>query len=425
MFSHQRIFNSTSWYLLEKLARLVGAFLIGAWVARHLGPADYGTLAFALALVATLGFLGSLGIESLVIRDLVRSPHRQQEIISTYFFLRLFGSIFVPLLATVYLRFLGSDDLELLLLVLLGSISIFIGATDVTDCVLQAKQSSKTTSLIRLTGFLVGAAFKCCLVLASAGVIWFAVAGLVEAAIIGWLYLRSLRSLGLTLSPSRWSKAEARNWLVDGRSMVLSGLAVVVYSKLDVLAIGSLLSKEALGPYAIAASMGAAWNMVGMSLVQAWAPHVSAALSRGQGAYISNMRRLLVAAATLSIVGSAILSWLSPWLFSVLLGDAYAQGAAVFSVLVWSSVPVFLGVATSQIIVNERIYWVSLARTALGMLVSLAFIAPMASTWGVVGVAALVVISAWAATAGILLSESARTTISTIFSSSRKTRHEH
>ena len=68
---------------------MAGAFLVGAWVARYLGPQQYGTFAYATALIATLGFMASWGIESLVIRDLVQAPERQQQIVSTYFFLEL------------------------------------------------------------------------------------------------------------------------------------------------------------------------------------------------------------------------------------------------------------------------------------------------------------------------------------------------
>lgn len=409
------IFSSASWYLLEKVVRLLGAFLVGAWVARHLGPQAYGALAYALALVATLGFLGSLGVESLVVRDLTQEPSRQRQVISSYFFLRLFGAAAVPFLVSAYLLFTHPGDTELLTIALISSGAVVFASADTADCWLQSRHQSRATSLIRLSGFTVGAVAKCLLVLAGADVVWFAAAGFVEAGVIAYLYLMLLRRYDVLPTFSFWDAAEVRRLLVDGRMMILSGLAVVIYSKIDVLAIGGLLSKEELGPYAIAASMCAAWNMVGMSLVQAWAPHVSTAKSDSMRAYVSTLRRLLAVTAVVSVAGSLLLGALSSWIFDLLLGPAYESGAQVFSLLIWSSVPVFLGVATSQMIVNEKVYWVSLARTLIGMLMSVVLISPIALRWGVAGVAGLMVASAIVATLAIVLSRSMRCTLRMVF----------
>jgi PST family polysaccharide transporter len=408
------IFKSASWYLLEKMMRLVGAFLVGAWVARHLGPENYGMLAYATALVATLGFLGSLGVESLVIRDMVQRPSHQKEITSTYFFIRLAGSLTVPLFAAGFLILTHPGERNLLLITCLIGVSLIFTSFDVADCWLQSQNQSRPTSLIRLVGFAIGTATRCGLVIADADVTWFAAVAIFESAAIALFYWQVLRQHCLLPAFSRWDGSELRRLLVDGKLMVLSGLTVVVYSKLDLLTIGSMISKEALGPYAIAASMCSAWNMVGMSVAQAWAPHTNLARRSDSSSYIATLRWFLISMAGLSIMGSLVLAALSAWIFDFLLGAAYAPGAAIFSVLIWSSVPIFLGVATSQIIVNDQLYWVSLLRTGIGMLVMLALIVPVARGWSTIGVAGLVVFSSSVATLTILASKSARTTLQNI-----------
>ena len=409
------LLSNASWYLLEKMVRLAGAFLIGAWVARHLGPDDYGALAYALALIATLGFLGSWGVESLVVRDLSQGSLDRQQVVSTYFFVKLGGAALVPVLAASYLTISHPHDERLMWLALVCSGTVLLGAFDVADCWLQARQQARTTSLIRLMGFIAGALLRCSLVILGAPVVWFAVAVLVEALLIACLYGRLMQQHQLL---PRWKAChpdEFKRLLQDGKMMALSGLTVAIYSKVDVLAMGALLPTEVLGPYAMAASMCAAWNMVGMSLVQAWAPRISQAFQGGREMYLSWLRRMLWVMLGVSVAGSAVLSLCASWIFELLLGSAYASGVPVFAVMIWSAVPVFLGVATSQIIVNEKIYWVSMLRTTLGVTVSLAAIAPVASTWGGVGVASLVVLSAAVATSGILFSSAARTTLARVF----------
>jgi PST family polysaccharide transporter len=414
-----KIFRSASWYLLEKMVRLAGAFLIGAWVARYLGPEKYGTFAYATALIATLGFLASWGVESLVIRDLVQDPSRAAKIVSTYFFVRLSGAILVPVIAAGFLMWTHPGESDLLALSLVLGVALAMTSMDAADCWLQSQQHSSTTSSIRLWGFGVGAVAKIAMVVAGASLIWFGFSALLESAAIALGYWLVMRRHAVNVSYRDWDAQEFKRLVVDGKTMALSGLTVVIYSKLDVLAIGSLISKEALGPYAIAASMCAAWNMVGMSVAQAWAPHISAALLEGESLYVGTLRRFLLAMFLVSTIGSLAIMWLAPTIFDLLLGEAYVAGGQVLAILVWSSVPVFMGVATSQIIVNEKIYWVSLVRTALGMVISVLLVAPMALNFGVTGVASLVIGSGWCATLAIFFSASARSTLSKVFSGNK------
>lgn len=409
------IFKNASWYLLERTIRLAGAFLVGAWVARYLGPERYGTFAYATALIATLGFLASWGIESLVIRDLVQAPQRQQQIVSTYFLVRISGAFAVPGIAMGFLLWSHPGESELLLVSIVLSVAMLLSSMDVADCWLQAQQRSSATSLIRLVGFLVGAVAKCVLILVGAPLVWFAATNALESTVIAIAYWFLLRKGGVKVALGNWDFSEVKRLLLDGKTMMLSGLTVVIYSRLDVLAIGGLISKEALGPYAMAASMCGAWNMVGMSVVQAWAPHISAAKTTGTTQYVEVLRRFLLACLLMSVAGSLAIAGMATFIFDQLLGPAYAAGGKILSILVWSSVPVFLGMATSQIIVNDRLYWVSLFRTSLGMLISLAIMAPAALKFGVNGVAVVVIGSGCMATLAILFSRPARQTIAQIF----------
>ena len=405
-----------SWYFLEKFIRLIGAFLIGAWVARHLGPEHYGSLAYVLALVAVLGFLGSLGIESLVVRDLVEGERSPRRILSTYFFIRLAGALTVPVLSAAYLVISHDDDRVLLLLAAICSGAVVFAAFDAADCWLQAKNQARTTSVIRLVGFLLGALSKCLLVLIEASVEWFALVVLMESAVVAVLYYRLLKRYGLTPTLRDFSMDEVKHLVVAGRMMVLSGLTVAVYSKVDVLVVGALLSKQDVGSYAIAASMCAAWNMVGMSVAQAWAPRISEAHVQSQGAYIRAMRQLLVTVLALSLIGSLLLSLAAEIIFSLLLGPSYIKGAVILKSLIWSSVFVFLGIATSQIIVNERVYWISMLRTTIGLCFCLAIIYFKSATWSTVDFAHLMVLTSALATSAIIFSARARSTLKQILS---------
>jgi O-antigen/teichoic acid export membrane protein len=164
-----------------------------------------------------------------------------------------------------------------------------------------------------LFGFLLGAVTKCALVVVGAPLIWFAVSNALESLVIAAAYWVLLRKSGVTVALGSWDFTELKRLVLDGKTMMLSGLTVVIYSRLDVLAIGSLISKEALGPYAMAASMCGAWNMVGMSVAQAWAPHISTAKARDAASYIAVLRRFLLVSLLVPVAGASLCcGWKNP-----------------------------------------------------------------------------------------------------------------
>jgi PST family polysaccharide transporter len=198
---------------------------------------------------------------------------------------------------------------------LLCSGSVILGAFDVADCWLQARHKAKVTSSIRLIGFLIGSLVRCLLVIGEASIVWFAVAVIVEASVMATLYFGLLWRHDLTPSFSHWDFVEFKKILVDGKMISLSSFTVAIYSKIDILVIGALFSKEILAPYAIAASMCAAWSMVGVSLVQAWAPQVSLAMATSQEYYIHVLRKMLLVMLGLSVIGSVFLSLFAKFFF--------------------------------------------------------------------------------------------------------------
>lgn len=402
------VLQNSSWYMLERVLRLAGSFLVSAWVARYLGPSEYGMLAFAVALTAMAAFLVSLGVESIVVRDLVQHPDREADILSTYFSLRLVGGVLGPLGACAYVYLTDPDNRILLSITAILGTGTLLTAMDLVDGALQARHRARTTSAARAIAFVASSGAKCALILSGATLIWFAVATIVESIFTAAIYTKILRSLRINLSLRRFDPAEMKSFLHDGRYMILSGVAVTIYSKIDVIVIGSVISTAVLANYAIAAAMLAAWNMLGQSFAQAIGPHIAASHARCEKEYREILRRFLTAMLILAVVGSTAISLLSNIIFDVLLGPAYTSGAEVLKILIWASVPTFLGVATSQIIVNERLYRLSLLRTALGMICTLTLVIPIARQFGADGVAYLVIASSSVATASLLFSRRAR-----------------
>lgn len=105
LFHHQgfiRYFKNTSWMMAEQLLRIIAGLFVGIWVARYLGPQQFGLFSYALAFTAIFGGIAKLGLDGIVVRELVNYPEKRDAYLGTAFWLKVIGAFIVMgLMATI------------------------------------------------------------------------------------------------------------------------------------------------------------------------------------------------------------------------------------------------------------------------------------------------------------------------------------
>ena len=87
------VLQNTAWLLLDQSLRLVLNIVVGARVARYLGPALYGQIAYVTSYILFFSAISPLGTNALVVRDIAREPLQAGTIVGTAFRLRLASGI--------------------------------------------------------------------------------------------------------------------------------------------------------------------------------------------------------------------------------------------------------------------------------------------------------------------------------------------
>ena len=101
-----RSLDNSIWLFADQIVRMAAGLLVGVWLARYLGPEQYGWLSYAAALVGTVGVVTSLGLNAVVVRELVRHPDSAPALLGAAFLLRAAGGAagFLVCLAIAWLQ---------------------------------------------------------------------------------------------------------------------------------------------------------------------------------------------------------------------------------------------------------------------------------------------------------------------------------
>jgi len=72
----KRYFVNTGWLFFERISRMAISLFVGIYVARYLGPGNYGLLSYANSFVILFSAISTLGLDNIVVRDLVKDEKR-------------------------------------------------------------------------------------------------------------------------------------------------------------------------------------------------------------------------------------------------------------------------------------------------------------------------------------------------------------
>ena len=170
----RKYLNNTLWLLFEKLLRIAAALLIGAWVARYLGPSQFGLLSFAQSLAALFASVASLGITNVLVRDLVQShgPAHRQTLLSTALLLSTLGACLSRLALAVYLYCWGYGATTNTLVLVIGCAVLF-QVSAVMECHFQSEVKARLIVRASISSLLLSSAVKLLLIYCQAPLLAF------------------------------------------------------------------------------------------------------------------------------------------------------------------------------------------------------------------------------------------------------------
>ncbi|BBD78256.1 flippase [Hydrogenophilus thermoluteolus] len=383
----EHILKNFSWMAADQVARTVAGVLIGIWIARHLGPNDYGALSLALALSSLVGVFATLGLNRAVVRELTLHANEEKfvrRIVASTLVWRLLFSI-LCYVATVTISLVFDQGNPLLV----GIVSATLAFTsfDVIDLYFQSKTASRYCVLARSVSFFGFLCIKVGLLLGNSGVLHFAVVTTLEAMGNALALWWAIRAFGIKLSAGDIDMRYGWSLIAQSWPELFAGFACLVFMRIDQIMVGNVLGDEAAGQYAVASRLAEAWYFIPSALVASSFPAIVRQRRRDRVLYLKRIHQLLVVLVAISYVVAVAVTFLAPWAITKLFGQAYTRSADILVVLVWSGLFVSLGVVSGSWIMAEAKPILNLTRNVIGAVTNVAFNLYLLPRYGTVGAA--------------------------------------
>jgi len=360
--------QSTAWLVFEKVVYLAMSLAITVALARYLEPSQFGGLSYLLALVALFMPFMSMGLNSIVSRELLLRPDDVDQIIGSSLFIRLVASVSVTLIVVSASSFYLSDDNTMFFSVLM--ISSIASAAQVIDFWLQAQLANRYAVFLRLLVLVFFSLIRIVAIYKAADFSLFVYLIAFELAATGLLYLMIYQRLSGRLLRLRITFEEIKGLWRDARWLLMSGIAAIIYLKIDQVMLGIMLDNYAVGVYAAAARISEVWYFIPAAIITSFFPQLVKTRIENVDTYGRDLQKLNDALLVLSISVAIAVSSSSSWLLPLLFGEAYIDSVSILVVHVWVAVFVFMRSLLSKWLLIENLLKLSMASQILGAVVN-------------------------------------------------------
>ena len=386
-----RYFFNTSWMFGEQVLRILAGLFVGIYVARYLGPEQFGVYSYAAAFVALFGAIAKLGLDGIVVRDLVNYPEKRDIYLGTAFWLKLIGALLTLITLAIAVQFTGNDATTNLYIFIIGSGLVF-QSFDVVDSYFQAKVLSKFVSIAKLIQLALSSVLKLYFIFIEADLFWFVLVSLIDQISLAFSLVFAYWRQKIGSFFGRFSVGTTKAMLRDSWPLMLSGIAIMLYMRIDQIMIKEMLGEREVGLYSAAVKLSEAWYFVPVIITSSLFPAIVNAKKISLELYHQRLQRLCTLMAWLAIAVALPMTFLADSVVSLLYGHNYREAASVLTIHIWGAVFVFPGVS-SGLFQGRELPKKSFYRTALGAVSNVLFNLALIPRYGINGAAMATVLS--------------------------------
>lgn len=388
-----RIARTAGWLSLLKLVRLLNSLIIGIWLARYLGPADYGVYTYVISLSLALAPISSFGLTNTITKEIKLGPQDEGRILGTATAMRIFGAVVVVIVSVMVAANSSLPTEDLAWLTAVFAASGVIGVFYYLEYYFLAKEKMDYFVKYSIPRVIFFALLKVAAILGGFGLETMVYVAAIETAGSGLASLSAYIRGGGAWRDWRFDSGLARVYIRRSAPLIASGLSAAVYLKIDVLFLAEMRGAAEAGIYAVAARLSEIWFILPPIVTAAAFPRLLELRRDKPALYLRRLQDMfdaLAAAATGVALG---MTFVATPVILALFGDAYAAAAGVLVVHVWSCVFSFQRALLSKWFVAEDLYTLSLWNNLLGAAVNVVLNLILIPPYGAVGAAVATLIS--------------------------------
>ena len=361
----QRIAKNMAVLFIARIVSMLFGFFYVMYTARYLGPANYGILAFALALNGIFGVIANFGLDPLTVREVARDKNLARKYLANGIALKLLSGALTFLIIYLAVNLLGYPEITRKVVYVVTLSTIIAGVSNLFNDIYQAFERMEFMSIGQVFQSVLSLVFAITAIRLGLDVVYFA----------GIYLIVNLIVLGYHLTVTTWKflKPKIEVDLIFWKSVVreawpfaLTAVFVSIYYWIDSVMLSYMNGDEVVGWY------NAAYRLVLILLVipgiyfTAIYPVMSQFFKRSKDSLKFSVERSIKYMSMLAFPIGVGTTLLSDRIILLIFGHEYLPSSRALQILVWSVVCIYLSSPYGRLVRSVNRQDIEMKITAVG-----------------------------------------------------------
>ncbi|MCB9810533.1 MAG: flippase [Candidatus Nomurabacteria bacterium] len=375
---------------MSKAISMVISIIATFYIARTLGPQNFGELSYAQSVIGILALFGAL--TGVLYRDIVKHPERENTLLGTAWTISFSTAFMTSVLALGYAFFTPHDQLTIAVIAIL-CVAQFITPFSVIQNVFYSKTETKRLSIITLTNHLLISTAKIVVMVLDQGVLVLASILVFEQVLIATSLLILYK---ITFNKVAWSWQfdlfYAKQLVKDSFPFMIVAASAAIAARIDQIFIKHSINIETVGFYGAAVQMTEMWQFLPGIILTAIFPAI---VNARHNLSVHNRRLLALVGGFIGygVVLSLIIYIFAPKIITIIYGEAFFESIQLLQIYIWSLTGTILTFIMQTVMMNENFYRIQIYTAVIPMILNVILNIILIPKMGAPGAAFATVIS--------------------------------
>ena len=356
-----RMIGNSGWLFLENAVRMILAVTVGVWLSRYLGPEKFGAFSYASTLIGIFSILANLGLDSVVVRDLVKHPDIQEKILGSAFVLCLYGALLSLAGSIFFAHILMPNKNDIFLLSAILSCGLLFQPFQTIILWFRSHLLGKYIFLTKSISVIITSIITVILILYRANIYQIAFVRALELPLLALCLFIAINKVPGKIQIFCFNAKIAKNLLTSSYPLILSSILVILNMQIDKIMLGNMVNNISVGYYSAATKLTEMWYIVPIIIGVTVSPVLVHLKSTDEDQYFFRLKQIFTLLTWIGILACISITATSNYIIKFLYGTAYSSSSSILSVHIWSSIFVFhVSLRSHLFIIEMHTLYVSL-----------------------------------------------------------------
>ena len=376
---------NTSWLLFEQIFRMALSLIVTSLMARYLGTENFGLINYSLAYIIIFTTITNLGIDSIIVNEIIKQRGRTGEIIGTTIYLRLASSIISIFLIYFIISYLNANETIIIWITIIQSFSLLFVVFDTIKYWFQSNLESKYIVISKSVAFTIVSTWRLILIYLEKSIYYFAVATTIEAIVITiFMIVFYVKFKGPKLI---FSIQIMKQLVSKSYQFFIASLLIMIYTQIDKIMLGQITDVTTVGIYTAAFMIASLWVFIPLALIESARPIIMASKGQSEDLYIKKYKQLYCSIIWISIGASIVITFLSKPIILIIYGNQFIESVSVLIILIWSRIFSLIGSTRAIWLTVENLGKFQIVFVGIGALTNVILNLILIPRYGAIGAA--------------------------------------